>query len=111
MHMTSHKITHPSGETSTRKSATTYTHAVVASERRAERLAAAREHYAAVERAIEIGALKPSEAKAAAKKLARLESSEHPMTFTVVSWHGSREAAERKARTAIGERVVEVEAS
>lgn len=85
------RIEHPSGEVSTRRSATDYRYATVAAFDRADEIEAARR------RAEMLEAEGHRAAASYRREVKRLESFDHPLTYATVSFHTRYDLAERKA--------------
>lgn len=96
------RVTHPSGEVSTRRTEADYTHAVVVAARRSDEIARLR---TIVDR---LDAEGHRYAKSYRKALAEVEKFDHPMTYSTISFHTRRDLAEKKAAGTAGF-VVEVD--
>ena len=97
------RVTHPSGEVSTRRTEADYTHAVVEARRRPAEIERFRRKTELIE------AEGHRYAKGYRKALTELESFDHPMTYSTVSFHTRRDLAETKAARRTNWTAVEVD--
>lgn len=97
------RVTHPSGEVSTRRTEADYTHAVIEATPRADEIETLTRRIRFLE------AEGHHLAKRLSKELERVAAFDHPVHFTVVSFHTRRDLAEAKARGRRNRSVVPVD--